>query len=316
MTLVFLLAGLSAGTAPAAAAPHPAPAERALGVVDRGIFSDLDPRVQITLPSGLPRAGARGLIDRRHHLLVLYDRSWPVKVYPLTGPAHLAVGRWQLAVRPGDRAELAPLLREGSLRELAAGEAPPPGDRDGDGIPDPLDVLIGGIKNALNAAPYRGGYVQLAYPDGDVPRDQGVCTDVVIRAARNAGLDLQVALARDIRRARRAYPMVRRPNPSIDHRRVKTLLPYFLRHWDRRAAALDDPDDPLRPGDILFLDTFPRRPGPEHLGVVSNQIGPSGHPLVINSWTDGFHASQMDLLAFVPVTHRFRFPAPSPGSHE
>lgn len=321
MTLLFVVvglvgAGLSADPAPALASPRRTPAERELGVVDRGIFSDLDPRVQVALPRDLDPARARGLIDRRHQLLVLYDQDWPVKVYPLGGPARLAVGPVRLAVRPGDRAELAPLLRAGHVHELDAGAAPPPGDADGDGIPDPLDVLIGAIKNALNAAPYRGGYVQLRYPGGDVPRDKGVCTDVVIRAVRNAGLDLQVAVARDIRRNRRAYPMVRRPNPSIDHRRVKTLLPYFLRHWDERTPSIDDPDDPLRPGDVLFLDTFPRRPGPDHIGIVSNQLGKSGNPLVINSWTDGFRATQMDLLWFVPVAHRFRFPAHRPGSHE
>jgi uncharacterized protein YijF (DUF1287 family) len=100
--------------------------------------------------------------------------------------------------------------------------------------------------------------------------------------------------------------MVKRGNPHIDHRRVKTILPYFERHWDRRGAELDDPKDPLRPGDVVFMDTFPSKSGPDHIGIVSDEIGPSGLPLVINSWTDGFRTSEMDLLPGVPVTHRFR----------
>ncbi len=115
-------------------------------------------------------------------------------------------------------------------------------------------------------------------------------------------------MQREIRRAPRAFPMVKRPNGHIDHRRVKTVLPYFERRWDRRRVALDDPEDPLRPGDVIFMDTFPGKPGPDHVGILSDRRGPSGMPLVINSWTDGFRASEMDLLPSVPVTHRFRYP--------
>ncbi|HTE51866.1 MAG TPA: DUF1287 domain-containing protein [Kofleriaceae bacterium] len=305
-------------TAPAGShTAEAAPAEAALGVVDRGIFSDLDRSVQIRLPAGLTRSTVSAVVDRAHALLVLYRRDprvegegdWPVKVYPLGGPASLAIGDHRLALRAGDRAELAPLLEASRVRELARGQGAPPGDDDGDGIPDPLDVLLGGYKNSLNAAPYGGGYMTIDYPGGDVPRTMGVCSDVIVRAARNAGIDLQSALQREIRAAPGAFPMVRRANANIDHRRVKTLLPYFERRWDRRRAALDDAADPLRPGDVVLLDTFPGRPGPDHIGIVSDRRAPSGLPMVINSWTDGFQASEMDLLGFVPVTHRFRYPS-------
>lgn len=295
-----------------AAKPAPAAAlrpESSLGVGDRGIFSDLDPRVQLALPAGLTADEVKAVIEPAHHMVVLYRDSWPLKVYPLGGPDELKVGDVRLALRAGDRRELAPLLRDDNVSPLGDGAAPPPGDADRDGIPDPLDVLIGGKKVVIDGAPYGGGYIQIDFPNGDIPRGQGVCTDVIIRAGRNAGFDLQAALQRDIRSARGSYPMVRRPNASIDHRRVKTILPYFLRHWDRRKVELDAADDPLRPGDVVFFDTFPSKPGPDHIGVVSDTIGPSGMPMVINSWTDGFRTSEMDLLSFVPVTHRFRFPS-------
>ena len=85
------------------------------------------------------------------------------------------------------------------MRRLAAGQIAPPGDQDDDGIPDPLDLLIGAHKTVLDAADYDDGYFSLKYPNGDPPRNRGACVDVVIRAVRNAGVDLQVAVIEDER---------------------------------------------------------------------------------------------------------------------
>lgn len=304
----FAIALISAGCATASADP-PA-AEHQLGVPDRGIWSDLDDQVQLQLPTGLTPERVSAQIDAAHDLLVLSIDGFPRKVYPLARPLArptagsvvLEVGPHRLALRPGDRRELAPLLTAARITERAAAH-----DRDGDGIPDPLDVLIGAKKTVLNADAYTEGYVTIAYPMGDVPRDTGVCTDVVIRAVRNAGIDLQRALHEDILRARAAYPMIKkRANPHIDQRRVATLLPYFRRHWERHTEKVDDPDDPLRPGDVIFMDTIPSRSGSDHIGIVSDAIGPSGLPLVINNWTTGTVTAEMDLLSSVPVLHRFR----------
>lgn len=293
---------------PPSSAP-PVPPEANLGVRDVGVFSDLDARVQLALPPGLERGRVTAAVDSARQQLVLYDGGWPLKVYPLGGSDALQVGAVQLKLRPGDRAELAPLLDARLLYRFERRVELPPGDADDDGIPDPLDVRIGAHKVLLNADHYDGRYVALTYPMGDPPRSIGVCTDVVVRALRNAGYDLQRAVAQDIAAAPRAYPMIKRPNPSIDHRRVKTLVPFLRRHHERHAAAWSDAADPFRPGDVLLMDTFPDRPGADHIGLVADRDAEPGRPLVVNNWTDGTVSSMMDLLAFVPVTERFRLPA-------
>jgi uncharacterized protein YijF (DUF1287 family) len=292
--------------APAALPADPPASEACLGVADKGIFADLDERVQLKLPEDLAASRVSATVDTAHAVLVLSIDGHPRKSYPLGGSTRLVVGSLMLSLRPGDRAELAPLLTKDRIAEGKAAH-----DRDDDGIPDPLDILIGAKKTVINAAAYTNvGYVSLSYPGGDVPRHQGVCTDVIVRAVRNAGLDLQKALHEDILKRPKAFPMIKkRADANIDQRRVGTLLPYFKGHWESHAAALDDSLDPLRPGDIILMDTFPRRSGPDHIGIISDQIGPSGLPLVINNWTDGTVTSEMDLLSFVPVLYRFRLPA-------
>ena len=281
--------------------------ERCLGVGDKGIFADLDDKVQIELPRPLAIERVTASVDTKHAVLILSIDGFPRKAYPLSGTAGLTVGEHTLQLRPGDRAELSGLL---SADRISAGVAAH--DRDNDGIPDPLDILIGAKKAALNADAYTAeaeDYISMKYPGGDVPRTIGVCTDVIIRAVRNAGLDLQKELHEDIRRARAAYPMVKgMGDPSIDQRRVGTLLPYFLRHWEKHTPRFDDASDPLRPGDIILMDTFPQRSGPDHIGILSDRLDDQGLPYVINNWTDGTVTKEMDLLTFVPVMYRFRLP--------
>lgn len=279
--------------------------EANIGVVDKGVFSDLDSRLQLPLPTDLGST-SQAVLDPDHKVLVLYQGSWPIKVYPIGGPAELKLGSHTLALRPGDHAELLPILNSKNLQVLTSKDGV--SDVDQDGIPDSLDLLMGAQKTVLNGANYGGGYRRIPYPNGDIPREDGVCTDVVVRAVRNAGVDIQSELQKDIKRKLRAYPMIKKRNPNIDHRRVKTLLPYFKRQWTAHTTEFDDPKDPLRPGDIIFMDTFPNRSGPDHIGVLSNNRGKSGQLLVINNWTNGFKTQEMDLLSFVPVTHRFRLP--------
>jgi uncharacterized protein YijF (DUF1287 family) len=265
---------------------------------DRGIFPELLARVNLVAPAPLPpaaRAHAWLRLDARHGVGTLYDGADPLALFVLRDGALTVEAQAQLAALAG------PDLR------VVAGAPGRDEDRDGDGIVDRLDVLVGAKKLLENGARYIERYVAIPYPGGDVPRSEGVCSDTVIRALRNAGLDLQREVHEDILRAPRAYPMVEKVDASINHRRVRTLLPWFQRHWQTLP-----PGAPMRPGDVVFFDTLPARPGPDHLGVVGDRVGPSGLLTVINNWTDGATDAEMDLLAWVPVTHHFRW-GPSSG---
>lgn len=154
---------------------------------------------------------------------------------------------------------------------------------------------------------YDPAYVRLAYPGGDVPADRGVCTDVVVRAYRSLGTDLQVLVHRDMQAAWAAYPKawgLKGPDANIDHRRVPNLA-VFLR---RRGAALPITTDPrdYRPGDLV---TWRLTSGVPHIGIVSDRTAPSGRPMILHNIGAG--AAEEDLLFVYAITGHYRW-MPSP----
>jgi uncharacterized protein YijF (DUF1287 family) len=209
-----------------------------------------------------------------------------------------------IAMRDADIIELYKHVKVGTpveVRSRSSGR-----DRDRDGIPDQVDILIGARKAAFNGAKYQGGYHRMKYPMGDVPASIGVCTDVIVRAVRNAGIDLQKLLHEHIKRNPRRYPWIRRPDPSIDQRRVKNLLVLFRARYKLIGRKVNaSTRHRLMPGDIVLLDTLSKR-GPDHIGIITDTMGRNGYPTVINNWTYGYTTSAMDLLPHVPVTHHFR----------
>src|SRR5207302_78112 len=128
LPVISLGCGQRSEARPIAEPPHDQ-GEVCLGVADHGIFSDLDARVQLALPSPLAPDRVTARVDRKHGVLVLSIDGFPRKAYPLTGDAPLAVGAVALALRAGDRDELRPLLAEAHVTEGPAAH-----DRDGDGI--------------------------------------------------------------------------------------------------------------------------------------------------------------------------------------
>jgi uncharacterized protein len=108
------------------------------------------------------------------------------------------------------------------------------------------------MERTAHTVRYDGRYLRLAYPGGDVPDTMGVCTDVVIRAYRKLGIDLQVLVHQDMKAHFSAYPALwglSRTDRNIDHRRVPNLQTFFR----RQGAQIDDTSatSALQAGDVL-----------------------------------------------------------------
>lgn len=208
-----------------------------------------------------------------------------------------------IALRDPDVIEIYDLVKLGTRVIVRSGKAKDKHDADGDGIPDQVDVHAGALKCALNEASYDSGYQKIPYPMGDVDRELGCCTDVIVRAFRNAGIDLQARMKKDIEKRPKAYPHVKKANPDIDHRRVKNMLIYMRKH----LVSVEDGECAWLPGDVVFFDTLPKK-GPDHVGILTSRVDDSGNPMVINNWTWGYTTGEMDLLGWVDATHHFRLP--------
>jgi len=176
-------------------------------------------------------------------------------------------------------------------------------------------VLAGAVPSRLTEAArdqvgvtvtYDPAYVVLTFPGGDLPRDRGVCTDVVIRALRDAwGIDLQLAINRDMKAAFAEYPALwglTTTDRNIDHRRVENLATLF----NRVGAGLDLTDEPTPylPGDIVTWTLPGNLP---HIGIVSDRLAKDGTPLVLHKIGAG--AQEENILFAHPMTGHFRLSA-------
>ena len=149
---------------------------------------------------------------------------------------------------------------------------------------------------------YDPDYSVLPYPGGDVPIERGVCTDVVIRALRELGLDLQKAVHEDMRAHFSAYPKLwglKRPDRNIDHRRVPNLQTFFRRRgWS--LPVTENAADYL-PGDIVTcrIDT-----ALHHIMIISERKAPDGSPLIIHNIGAG--TQEEEGLFIFPLTGHYR----------
>ena len=154
---------------------------------------------------------------------------------------------------------------------------------------------------------YDPRYVRLAFLGGDVPIERGVCTDVVVRAYRKLGADLQLLVHRDMAAHWSAYPHawgLSRPDTNIDHRRVPNLETYFARHGQRLPVTRSSAD--YLPGDIVTW----RLPGNlPHIGIVADARSPAGTPLVIHNIGGG--ANMDDRLFEFTINGHYRYVVPT-----
>jgi len=141
---------------------------------------------------------------------------------------------------------------------------------------------------------YNDKYRRISYPMGDVAPLFGVCTDVVVRAYRALGLDLQslVHLAR-----------VGSGDTNIDHRRTEVLRRYFSAYGETLPISQFAED--YFPGDIVTYYRPQNRHSRSHIAVVSDVIAPSGRPMIVHN--RGWGPQLEDALFVDKITGHYRY---------
>lgn len=141
-----------------------------------------------------------------------------------------------------------------------------------DGNPALSDAAISIIDGDII---YDGSYKKINYPMGDVPENIGVCTDVVIRAYRKLGIDLQELIIVDMIANPEYYN--EKANRMISHRRVPNMQSFFDRHADKKIKGMNNKY--YSPGDLVTW----RIGINNHIGIVVDSIGPSGNYMVVHN---------------------------------
>lgn len=160
------------------------------------------------------------------------------------------------------------------------------------------------MRQTREVVRYDPAYVRIAYPNGDVPADTGVCTDVVIRAYRRAlQMDLQKAVHEDMKANFSKYPKhwgLSRPDTNIDHRRVPNLQVYFKREGVSLPVT-SEPGDYL-PGDLITCTVAGRLP---HIAIVVPAPDGGRVPWIVHNIGQG--PKLENRLFEFPLTGHYRF---------
>jgi hypothetical protein len=164
-------------------------------------------------------------------------------------------------------------------------------------------VLAAAREQTAYTLYYDPAYRRIAYPGGDVPRERGVCTDVIVRAFRAAGVDLQQRVHEDMRENFAAYPRrwgLTQPDPNIDHRRVPNLMAFFK----RAGKSLPIPRDPgaIQPGDVVAWNLGG---GTLHIGIATAERSAEGRPLFVHNIGRG--AQLEDILFSWKIIGHYRY---------
>ena len=168
--------------------------------------------------------------------------------------------------------------------------------------------ILAGAKAQIGTH-YDASYQPIAYPMGDVDASKGACTDVVVRALRAAGYDLQQRVHDDMSARFDAYPKtwgLDAPNPNIDHRRVPNQMVY-LRKYGRELPRETSGANlkSWQVGDIVYWNTGNIGNTRLHTGIVSDTRDWRGLPYVIHN---GSICIEDDALDRWPIIGHFRFP--------
>lgn len=150
---------------------------------------------------------------------------------------------------------------------------------------------------------YDPSYFTIDYPNGDIPAHLGVNTDVIIRAFRKVGVDLQEEVHKDMVANFDKYPAdwgLKEPDTNIDHRRVPNLQTFFSRQGEE--LEIDDKNESYHGGDIV---TWKLPDGVNHIGIVTNKLSKFGTPLVVHNSASG--QVLQNILFHFKITGHYRY---------
>lgn len=156
------------------------------------------------------------------------------------------------------------------------------------------------IEQSKVTTGYDPAWVKIDYPNGDVPLETGVCSDVVIRAFRKSGMDLQKQVHEDMQKAWSEYPRrwgARSTDTNIDHRRVLNLMTYFGRQ-DKSLPVTNDRAAYL-PGDVVAWELSD---GIEHIGILTNLSETNKNYLIVHNIGAGARVEDV-LMAWKIIGH-------------
>ncbi len=173
---------------------------------------------------------------------------------------------------------------------------------------DPLSTLIkAATEQTRSDVRYDGRYFTLKYPNGDVPAHLGVCTDVIIRAYRAIGVDLQVLVHEDMKAHFGLYPKLwglKKTDTNIDHRRVPNLQVFFKR-FGTELPVTNKPED-YKSGDLVTWNLRNDGGSLPHIGIVTDQkSASSGNPLIVHNIGAG--PVLEDMIFEYKITGHYRY---------
>lgn len=161
-------------------------------------------------------------------------------------------------------------------------------------------LSVASIKLTETRVVYTPDYVGIDYPMGDVPVNTGVCTDVIIRAYRAMGIDLQKELHEDIKNFPNRYPNIDRADHNIDHRRVPNLSKFFTEYGE--VLDVSNNTNNYKAGDIIYWKLGGTT---DHIGIVTHLKNKNGTPLIVHNICCGQNLE--DCLFDYPIYKHFRF---------
>src|ERR1041385_1363246 len=165
-------------------------------------------------------------------------------------------------------------------------------------------IIDGTIDQVGKTNSYDPSYQKLDYPNGDVPIETGVCSDVIIRAFRKGNVDLQKDVHEDMKANFAAYPTrwgLKGPDANIDHRRVPNLETYFARKG--KSQSISSRSEDFQPGDLV---TWDMGTGQDHIGIVTNVwYKPSQRYLIVHNIGAGTRME--DVMFAWKITGHYRY---------